>query len=150
MSGSKAPAAGASVTVSTLGYSGKPLWQKLGLKPALRVRLERAPAEYWAWCGFDPASIERVSGPRATFDFGHLFVSTRDHLESELGRLAAALDRTGMLWVSWPKQASGRKTDVTEHALREAALLLGLFDVKVYAVSAVWSGLKFVWRREHR
>jgi hypothetical protein len=150
MSGSNIPRSRPIATASMVGYSGKPLCEKLGLKPALRVRLVGGPAEYWAWCGFDSERITLVEGARSPFDFGHLFASARRDLENELVKFAAALDRNGMLWISWPKKSSGIVTDVSEDTLRAIALPRGLVDVKVCAVSAVWSGLKFVWRREHR
>jgi hypothetical protein len=60
------------------------------------------------------------------------------------------LDRAGMIWISWPKKAAKLDTDITEDVVREAALPLGLVDVKVCAVDAVWSGLKLVIRKERR
>ncbi len=55
-----------------------------------------------------------------------------------------------MLWVSWPKKASGVKTDLTDNVVRELGLSEGLVDVKVCAVDEVWSGLKFVFRLKDR
>ena len=48
---------------------------------------------------------------------------------------------------SWPKKASKVPTDVTEETIREVALPLGFVDVKVCAVTEVWSGLKLVIRK---
>jgi hypothetical protein len=67
-----------------------------------------------------------------------------------LGRLRGLLAADGTVWVSWPKKASGVKTDVTEDVVRAEALPLGLVDVKVCAVDAVWSGLKLVIRKSER
>lgn len=55
-----------------------------------------------------------------------------------------------MLWVSWPKKASGIPTDLTENDVRDIGLDAGLVDVKVCAVTEVWSGLKFVRRVKDR
>ncbi len=132
------------------GYSGKPLWQKLGLKPRMRVRLVRAPAEYWDWCDFDDASVDLVAARARNVDFVHLFATARDDLQRDLVKLAPALADTGTLWISWPKKSAGVTTDITEGTLRELALPLGLVDVKVCAVTEVWSGLKFVRRVELR
>ena len=59
-----------------------------------------------------------------------------------------ALD--GQVWVSWPKQAAGLPTDLTEDTIREVALPMGFVDTKVCAVDAVWSGLKLVIRKDLR
>ena len=135
--------------VPTPGYSGKPLWSKLGLRPGLRVRLIDAPDDYWQLAGFAPDSLTCVS-PRATFEFGHAFVTTRAQLTRVLAAASQRLDAGGMLWISWPKKSSGVTTELTEDTLRELALPIGLVDVKVCAVTDVWSGLKLVWRRERR
>jgi hypothetical protein len=129
------------------GYSGKPLWQKLGLRPGLRVWLRDAPAQYWAWCGFDAAQVRIAGASARSFDFGHVFVTSRAQLAAEIAAAARKLDAGGMLWISWPKKSSGVTSDLDEDTLRELALPLGLVDVKVCAVTDVWSGLKFCWRR---
>jgi hypothetical protein len=139
-------ATGKQAGASTSGYSGKPLWQKLGLKPGLRVWLHAAPSEYWAWCGFDPSMVA-VGTRRAPFDFGHLFATKRAELARELEAALPRLETSGMLWLSWPKKSSGVTSDISEDTLRDIALPLGLVDVKVCAVTEVWSGLKFCRRK---
>jgi hypothetical protein len=67
-----------------------------------------------------------------------------------LARYRDAIDSSGMIWISWPKKASGVPTDLTDVIVRGEALPLGLVDVKVCAIDATWSGLKFVIRRELR
>ena len=52
--------------------------------------------------------------------------------------------------MAWPKKASGVATDLTENAVREYGLDHGLVDVKIAAIDATWSGLKFVRRRRDR
>lgn len=134
---------------SGAGYSGKPLWQKLGLKPGLRLRVVDAPLDYAALTGFDIA-LAATPGRDGVFDFGHVFVRDAAALDAALDRLDRQLDPAGMLWVSWPKKASKIVTDVTEDTVRELALPRGLVDVKVCAVDAIWSGLKLVRRKTLR
>ena len=129
------------------GYSGKPLWQKLGLQPGQRVWLRHAPAQYWDWCGFDRADVELAGAAARDFDFGHVFVTTRAQLAAEMPGAARKLGAGGMLWISWPKKSSGVTSDLDEDTVRELVLPLGLVDVKVCAVTDVWSGLKFCRRR---
>jgi hypothetical protein len=54
------------------------------------------------------------------------------------------------IWISWPKKASKVATDITEDTIREVALPLGYVDIKVCAVTEVWSGLKLVLRKDLR
>jgi hypothetical protein len=83
-------------------------------------------------------------------DAAHVFVTARSELQATLERLLPKLARDGQIWVSWPKKAAKVPTDVTEDRIRDIALPMGLVDVKVCAVDAVWSGLKLVVRRELR
>jgi hypothetical protein len=93
---------------------------------------------------------EVMKAPRAGLEMANIFVTERKELVGKLGRLRGLLAPDGTIWVSWPKKASGVKTDVTEHVVRAEALPLGLVDVKVCAVDAVWSGLKLVIRKSER
>jgi len=143
-------AASAKARATPAGYSGKPLARKLGLKPGMRASLRGAPPEYREWCDLDEAGIEIVAATARALDFVHVFATARTQLERELKRLVPRLAPNGMLWVSWPKKAARVATDLSEDALRAVVLPLGLVDVKICAVSEVWSGLKFVWRLERR
>ena len=134
---------------SIAGYSGKPAWQKLGLAPTLRVLVRNAPGDYAALVGCDEDALALV-GARAAFDVAHVFAISRMALAREIAALDKRLPNAGMLWVSWPKKASKVTTDISEDVVREIALPLGLVDVKVCAIDAVWSGLKLVRRRSAR
>ena len=131
----------------TPGYSGKPLAQKLGIKPGHRVALVGAPA------GFAPALEPLPEGARVAAghaggaaDVTLLFATRAADLERAFGTAARALPRGAMLWVAWPKKAAKQPTDLTEDVVRRIGLATGLVDVKVCAVSEVWSGLKWVHR----
>ncbi len=132
------------------GYSGKPLAQKLGIKPGQRVAVAGEPDGYRALLGPLPPDVSFVQGRARDLDLVHLFVRTRSALARELPPRMAALRPAAALWVSWPKRASGVETDVTEDVIRAEALPLGLVDVKVCAVDATWSGLKLVRRLDRR
>ena len=132
------------------GYSGPPLWKKLGFKPDLRLCVLDAPADYDALIAGAPQPLERAPRPDAAVGLVHLFVEQRAELSRQLPRLREQLAPDAVLWVSWPKKASKRPTDITEDVIRELALPIGWVDVKVCAVDAVWSGLKLVVRKELR
>lgn len=132
------------------GYSGKPLAAKLGISEATRLLPLGAPREYRALLGELPpgATFIRRAGPAT--DIAHLFVTRRAELARRLAALRRALRPDAVVWVAWPKRASGVATDITEGTIREVALPMGWVDVKVCAVSDVWSGLKLVVRKELR
>jgi hypothetical protein len=132
------------------GYSSRTLVEKLGIRPATRVVALGAPATYASLLGALPPGATLHSRLPATSGFIHRFVRRRDELAADFPRLARALTDDGSLWISWPKRASGVKTDLTEDVVRELGLKQGLVDVKVCAVDEVWSGLKFVRRVKNR
>jgi hypothetical protein len=132
------------------GYSGKPLVQKLGIKAGARIAILNPPAGYAWTLGKLPAGVKRKTTSTGPLDFIQLFTTEQRDLDRRFAALARALAPAGMLWISWPKQASGVATDLTENVIREIGLAHQLVDVKVAAVDAVWSGLKFVRRLADR
>ncbi|HEY1380449.1 MAG TPA: hypothetical protein VGF55_26850 [Gemmataceae bacterium] len=132
------------------GYSGTPLVQKLGIKPDARLHFAAAPPDFADTLGPLPAGVEQVGGAGKGLDVAVLFVTARADLERRFAKLAARLAPAGMLWVAWPKKASGVATDLTENVVRDVGLAAGLVDTKVCAVDAVWSGLRFVYRLKDR
>jgi len=132
------------------GYSGTPLAKKLGLKPGQRVLLLDAPAHYLELLAPLPAGVEFLGQAGAAVDLVQLFVTERERLGSQLALLRGQLRPDAVLWVSWPKKASKVPSTVSEDTIRELALPLGFVDVKVCAVSEVWSGLKLVVRQALR
>lgn len=131
------------------GYCGKPIWQKLGLARETRVLVRSAPSDYATIVGLRASELT-LATPRGGFDIAHVFATSAKTLHTEVKALAKRLAATGVIWVSWPKKSAKVATDITEDTVRKVALPLGLVDVKVCAVDAVWSGLKLVWRRDHR
>jgi hypothetical protein len=127
------------------GYSGTPLARKLGFKEGMRVVYVNPP---------DGFAIEGIDDVRARLAKGTelvlCFTTSRSELERRLAALRRAIEPDGMLWVAWPKRASGVRTDMTEDVVRDVALPTGLVDTKVCAIDDVWSGLRLVVRRELR
>ena len=131
------------------GYSGTPLPKKLGIKDGFRAALLSAPDEVRTELRDALAACEVVRDGNG-LDFAIFFTESRAALVKDFGRIAKKLSPAGMLWVSWPKKSSGVKTDLDENVVREIGLAAGLVDVKVCAVTDVWSGLKFVRRLKDR
>jgi len=133
------------------GYSGTPLAQKLDFKEGFRAGLVNPPRDFQKELGTLPANVEIfVENLRKPLDLVVLFTDSQRNLKREFPRLARKLANNGMLWISWPKKSSGVATDLSENIIREIGLDAGLVDVKVCAVSDVWSGLKFVYRLKDR
>ena len=134
----------------TAGYSGTPLAKKLSLKDGQRTWFDAMPDSVRAEIDGEDLVLNLLDQPEPPVEAAHLFVSHCATLDCKLRMLLPLLDRDGFIWVSWPKQASKVPTDITEDVIRAVALPLGLVDVKVCAIDAIWSGLKLVIRKELR
>jgi hypothetical protein len=131
------------------GYSGTPLVKRLGIKPGSNIAFLNAPEGYAEELDL-PAGVTMISRSGKLLDFAQLFVKNEKELKKNFSKYAKRLNASGMLWVSWPKRSSGVPSDLSENVVREIGLAVGLVDVKVCAVSEVWSGLKFVYRLKDR
>ena len=136
--------------VTTAGYSGTPLARKLGFKAGTHAHLIGAPPALLDWLAPLPEGVVFDARVGAATDLVHLFTAERRVLQQQLTRLRSLLRPDAAVWVSWPRKASKVATDITEDTIREVALPLGFVDIKVCAVSEVWSGLKLVIRKELR
>ncbi len=128
------------------GYSNTSLVKKLGIKPGFKIRFVDPPEHYFDLLEGLPADIVVFEEPASGVDFIHYFTKQAANLERDLPVLRKEIVPNGTIWISWPKKASKVLTDVTEDVIRNLALPVGLVDVKVCPVDAVWSGLKLVIR----
>jgi hypothetical protein len=120
---------------------------KLGIREGMTLAILNAPE------GFTldtPDGVELRQHVKGKADVILAFFLKRSELEKRLAVLEKAVYPAGALWIAWPKRSSGVETDLTDHAVREVALPDGLVDNKVCAVDETWTGLRLVWRLEHR
>ena len=128
------------------GYSGTPLFKKLGIKPGHRIALVDAPDR-----GAVPDLPEGVEiGTAEGADVVVAFQRSAAELAAGIEALGKAVYPDGAVWIAWPRRAGGHESDITENGIRDVVLPLGLVDTKVAALDDDWSGLKVVWRRERR
>jgi len=133
------------------GYSGTPLWKKLGYKAGMSAFVEGAPRNYASLLGLPvDVTISWLPSPRRGMEFVHVFATSASWLKASLKSHRGAIAPEGAIWVSWPKMSSGVATDVTADVIRKLALSTGLVDIKVCSVDEVWSALKFMIRKELR
>lgn len=133
------------------GYSGTPLVKKLGFKQGFRAGLVNPPPGFQKELAPMPDDVSLlVDKLGKQLNLIVLFVDSQNSLNREFLPLARKLVENGMLWIAWPKKASGVVTDLSEGMVRNTGLDAGLVDVKVCAINEVWSGLKFVYRLKDR
>src|SRR5512141_891349 len=108
------------------GYSGTPLPQKLGIKPGFTVFLVEMPAEVKSVLKTALAECKVSRDGKAPLDFAMVFARQQAELKAQFSKIAKQLAPAGMLWVSWPKKASGIATDMNENDVRKIGLDAGL------------------------
>ena len=130
--------------MAAVGYSGTPLLKKLGIKPEMKVMVINKPPDYYKLLEADIA--DQLCKKNVTPDLVHLFVKNEKEFEAEMKKLKTFCHQNPhiTIWVSWYKKAAKIETDITEDVIRNYALKNDLVDVKVCAVSDIWSGLKLV------
>ncbi len=130
------------------GYSGTPLARKLGIKEESRVLLVNAPSEFESadLADLPPGVVVHARAGSSPYDVVVLFVRTQTQLMARFEPLTKRITPSGRLWVAWPRKAGGFVSDVTENAIRDHAVDIGLVDNKVAAISDAWSGLQLVYR----
>src|SRR5512147_809290 len=116
------------------GYSGTPLLKKIGIKDGDGVLLLNPPR-------FMPDELRPFADqqPKQDIDIVVLFAMSQAEFRSEFAKAAKKIQPDGMIWIAWPKKASGIKTDLTEDAIRNFALQGIFVDVKVCAIDETWS-----------
>jgi hypothetical protein len=130
------------------GYSGTPLWKKLGFKTGLTSYVDGAPSQYLSLLSLPiDMKVSWLAGPEPDMKFVHLFAIDRSRLKKKLESYRRKIAPDGVIWVSWPKKTSDVASDITEDGIREVALPIGLVDIKVCAIDEVWSGLKLMIRK---
>ncbi len=133
------------------GYSGTPLAKKLGIRDGATILTINAPVDYAALLAPLPQGATIMAKPpKPGADIVHLFVTTLADLDRQLPVARKAMKTNGAVWVSWYKKSAKIATDVTEDLIRARALATDLVDVKVCAVTDIWSGLKLVVRKALR
>lgn len=133
------------------GYSKIPLIQKLGIKANMIVVFLHTPDGYENLLGSLPKQVHVNHQLLPSVDFIHFFTRSQEALQEQFPALKKALNKNGMLWISWPKGACRvGLTNLNENIVRQIGLGNGLVDVKVIAVDEEWSGLKFVYRIKDR
>jgi len=132
------------------GYSGTPLIKKLGIKEEFKIFLINPPEIFMKLLGKLPQGAIILKDFAENTDYIHLFTKKLDELIYYFPLIKKNMSSSGLSWISWPKKASKVPTEVDEALVRKTGLKTGLVDIKICAVDDIWSGLKFVYRREDR
>ncbi len=123
-------------------YAGRTLAQKLGLAPREQVAAIGAPDGFAALLGPLPTGTALTAKATPAVNRFIWFVRTQREVEMALGQLVR-LVTTQVVWLAWPKKASGVTANVDGNVVRDAGLAAGFVDYKVCSIDATWSGLAF-------
>ena len=130
--------------MTNTGYSGTPLARKLGIKEGFKIRLVNQQQYYFQLFDDFPENVSIKTDKKSKKNLIHYFTKEASELIENINSLKNEIELNGIIWISWPKEASKITTDITEDTVRNLALKNGLVDIKVCAVDQIWSGLKLV------
>jgi hypothetical protein len=127
-------------------YGGQALPKKLGIKTGMTIAIMNAPPDFIQLLGIIPAGVQFKADFAEGCDMAIWFVRSRSDLAHAV-QIASGLSTLRMLWLAWPKQASGLPTNLTQPVVREAGLANHWVDYKICAIDQTWSGLLFARRK---
>src|SRR3954466_11094512 len=104
------------------GYSGTPLFKKLGFKANHKVYLQNPPENYLAVLGGVPENVIFLNSLNEKADLIHIFTERATEMENALFKFKDGIVKNGSIWVSWYKRSAKIPTDVTEDIIRATAL----------------------------
>ena len=136
--------------METSGYSGKPTFEKIGLKSGMRVLLISPPPNIDEILRGMPVDVILLNDEDLDLDCILFFVNEIQLFENQLITFKDKIKSNGMVWIAWYKKAAKLPTELNENIVRDTALAMGLVDVKVCAMDEIWSGLKLVIRKKDR
>ena len=92
--------------MATPGYSGTPLLQKLGIKPAMKILLINQPDNYFEW--LETNINDQLCRKDETPDLIHLFVKNNKEFEEQMKKLKSFFKTKPaiIIWVSWYKKTA--------------------------------------------
>ncbi len=130
-----------------VGYSGKPLWKKLGIKSDHKVSMVNAPVDFRKTLGELPQGVVLNKKVNNHSNLIILFIQSQAELNKAVKKMAGVISDKAGLWIAWPKKSSGVTTDITQTEVRSIGLAAGLVDYKICAIDTTWSGLLFTRRK---
>lgn len=129
----------------------KPLVQKLGIEEGMTVSILNSPNYFHFDLGDLPDDVEvHRDADDESADLYLIFSSRSAEAERGLHRAMTLLPADGAIWVAWPKESSGRQTDINEDTLRDVFLPKGMVDEEMCSIDETWSAVRFVVRKENR
>ncbi|MES2627844.1 MAG: YdeI/OmpD-associated family protein [Bacteroidota bacterium] len=115
------------------------LVKKLRIKENTTVLALEAPVNYEEIVGELPKGAKITYQLKDAHAFIHLFVKNKSDLDEIIPLIMPSLQPGGMLWLSYPKQASGFQTDLTRDKGWESVWKLNLRWVEMISWDNNWS-----------
>jgi CheY-like chemotaxis protein len=129
------------------GYAGKPLVEKLGIKPGMTLALVNQPVDFENNLKELPSGVKRISEKTEECDLTIWFCRSTVEFENQIPDIVLQ-SHCGPVWIAWPKQKSAQASDLTQQIVRQTGLQNNLVDYKISSFDDTWSGLLFRYRGE--
>jgi hypothetical protein len=126
-------------------YSGKPLAEKLGIKPGFRVAYVAADDHFTIALGDLPRDVQLIPEIDPNADITVWFLRSIKNLKKNLDSILEQSTRNPV-WMAWPKKGSEMESDLNQQIVRETGMTAGMVDYKICSIDHNWSALLFKWR----
>jgi CheY-like chemotaxis protein len=123
-------------------YSGKPTFEKLGVKSGMHVCVLGAPPGFLDSLGRRPLKTSFTAKPSSECQLFLVVVRSQHELAAQFVTVSRHVDRQ-TVWVIWPKKGSRVRSDVDANRVRAIGVAAGWVDFKVCSVSDIFSGYAF-------
>lgn len=126
-------------------YTGKPLVEKLGIKPNFSIVTVNEPQGFEKNLDPLPSGVRISHQKTDACDLSIWFCSSSAELEHLMADIVEK-SQSGPVWIAWQKKKSGQASDLTQQGVRQTGLDNGLVDYKISSFDDTWSGLLFKFR----
>ena len=121
----------------------KAVARKLGLNPGMRALIISPPPGYLKLLRPLRDGLAVSSKPGAAYPFVQVFATRLSDITKFAKRLTKYAAPNALVWVSYPKQTSKLKGDLSRDVIREAMNDPGWRAVSIVAIDEIWSALRF-------
>jgi hypothetical protein len=119
------------------------LARRLGLRKNSRLRLINAPARYERRLVPLPDGAKLVHKGHDPCDVIHVFAVNAEELKNLAPDAIRMASPGGSFWISFPKEGSGVRTDLTRDTSWEIMSEHGMHPVAEIAIDNAWSAIRF-------
>src|SRR5258708_28963749 len=117
--------------------------KKLGMKPGMRALVVGAPRGYVKLLTPLTEALVLSEIQNGTHQFVQFFAARASEIKKSAPRLLKHAASGALLWITYPKKASGVTSDLSREGVRGAMSGTAWRAIAIVAIDEAWSALRF-------